>query len=881
MTFRSDDRGVTVQVGAILLFAMLVVAMSLYQATAIPSQNAKVEFRHDERVQSQMQDVRNTILRTAATGAGQPTSVTLGTQYPGHVFFVNPPPASGTLRTRELGNLSIENLHATNPETEQYFDGSEHSFSTRSLVYAPDYNQYDNAPATVYENSIVYNRGRDGNATLTDQQLIHGKRISLVTLDGNLSQSQSGTVSLDPHAVSPSTETRSISVQSAGSDPVISVPTTLSKEKWNRLLADQKESGYVEDVHVEGGILRLTLRGTEDGTPVTYDLRMAKVGVGSGAKTTSEEYVTNVSPLNVMTAGNATLVAEVRDRYNNPVSGVTVTASGGTVAQSHRTDERGRVRFEYEPDPSGDGTVTLSIGNNSAERERIEFLVHAVAGDINGIGGGSYDVEWVASNGLDCNPSLDECTLDRGSSATLTANVTYRGHSAIDGEQPVTGTNVDFGLNRTGILDTSPTGATTDLNGRARTKIEASSTGDVTLFAASGGDADPVTVHVVQSGDVPGIVYNEDVQATDGYQYDGTKAGLVFSVTNHLPEDAMLTDIRIAPRDTSIDTLSDPSRYVGKYRSELYVSAKRDGATDIGNGGPVPRTIDIDRDGQNLNPPFRQNPIIAGNNGTATFYLYRFLHHSTPVDMSNEPVDITLTFANHDPVSFTLNGNDDGGGNGGNDARTPRIGMRVDDLSHVDQDKVLFATSYDVTNTNSSFERVRVVTDDLRRGNDATETNSSSAKRGSSVYQLNYGSDERWRMTVQVVYERADGTEYVAAERSIDDRADSLNPSNNDDLSTPDSATIDSYSLNDYTRYGQPRYTLGYDLSSGSDFGGVVGAAISRGNGDAAYDMGTQRRGSFQLNPSYGGGTTFTIKLLVYDSDRVVVDSVERSDTAG
>ncbi len=107
MTFRSDDRGVTVQVGTVLLFATLVVAMSLYQATAIPSQNEGVEFRHNERVQGQMQDVRNSILRTGTTGTSQPTTVTLGTQYPGHVLFVNPPPASGTLRTTDPENLSV------------------------------------------------------------------------------------------------------------------------------------------------------------------------------------------------------------------------------------------------------------------------------------------------------------------------------------------------------------------------------------------------------------------------------------------------------------------------------------------------------------------------------------------------------------------------------------------------------------------------------------------------------------------------------------------------------------------------------------------------------------------------------------------------------
>ncbi len=108
-------------------------------------------------------------------------------------------------------------------------NGGALSFSTRALVYAPNYDQYGNAPDTVYENSIVYNRGRDGNATLTDQQLIQGKRITLVTLAGNLSRSQSGAISLDPRALSPSTEMRTISVCSTEHNPVIRVPTKLEQ----------------------------------------------------------------------------------------------------------------------------------------------------------------------------------------------------------------------------------------------------------------------------------------------------------------------------------------------------------------------------------------------------------------------------------------------------------------------------------------------------------------------------------------------------------------------------------------------------------------------------------------------------------------------------
>ncbi|SIR24485.1 Ig-like domain (group 1) [Haladaptatus litoreus] len=684
MTFWADERGVTVQVGTILLFATLIVAMSVYQATAIPSQNAEIEFRHNEELQGQMQDVRNAVIRTGATGTGQPTSVTLGTQYPSRMFFINPPPSSGTLRTTDLGAVGIENVTARAPETADYLDSSRTnlSFSTRALVYAPNYDQYGNAPDTVLENTVIYNRAGEGNATLTGQQLVQGRSISLVTLDGSLSNSQSTTTSIDPRALSPSTtETRSIPVESNGNGNVtVRVATGLGEERWNDLLADQmvsKPGGYVADVSVENGILRLTLLGTDSsGESVTYDLRMAKVGVGSETSETSATYITNVSGGGGASVGETTtLVAEVRDRYNNPVSGARVNASGGVTPTSARTDEEGRVRFSYTANAPGTETVTLAIDDGSEERERVDFDVEATAGG--GGSGGTYDVEWIAETGLECDDDFTVCDLNRSQrrSATLTADVTYSG-------EPVTDTTVDFGLNETGIITTTSNAEATDSNGRVETEIRASETGTVRLFAASGGDADPVVVHVTQSGELPGIIYNEDATPTRGNRGGGPQSGFEFSVTNQLPEDATLTDVRIDPRDSSIDGLSDPSTGEGRYESELHVEAERDGTSDIGNGVSLPATIDIDRDGQQFSyeAPLRQEPRIGGDGGTATFYLYQFERNGNPVEMRNEAVDITLYFENHDPVEFTLN-EQDGGDDGGDGGQSADIGFSLSDTS--------------------------------------------------------------------------------------------------------------------------------------------------------------------------------------------------------
>ncbi|MFC6824552.1 hypothetical protein [Halopelagius fulvigenes] len=117
MRFWDDERAVTVQIGAVLLLGFVVVSMSMYQATVVPDENRRVEFRHSERVQGDMQEVRNAILRTAATDGSTPVSVELGTRYPARAVFVNPGSPGGTLSTSSLGTLTVRHAVADDSTT--------------------------------------------------------------------------------------------------------------------------------------------------------------------------------------------------------------------------------------------------------------------------------------------------------------------------------------------------------------------------------------------------------------------------------------------------------------------------------------------------------------------------------------------------------------------------------------------------------------------------------------------------------------------------------------------------------------------------------------------------------------------------------------------
>ncbi|QGX96220.1 hypothetical protein EI982_16255 [Haloplanus rallus] len=350
MRFRDDRRAAALQVGAILLLGFLVIGLALYQSTVVPDQNERVEFDHNQQVQQSLQDVRNGILRTAAAERTSPTTVPLGTRYPTRIVAVNPPPSSGRLATDSGGDVTLVNATAINDETADYWNGTNRSYASQRLTYDPDYSVYQNAPRTVYDDTVLYNEFDGGSRAATGQRLLEGNLIYVVALNGSLGRSGTQAVSVSPTPVSASDRTVAVN----GSDIDIEVDTDLSEEEWERLLEDQYESnggriaGDASGVTVSGGTLTVDLVSNR-----TYRLRMAKVGVGTGVTDTSERYLTVVDGADsVTTGGTRRIVLEVRDGYNNPVSGVTVGASVNRSDAAIRpnngtSDGQGQVIYEY------------------------------------------------------------------------------------------------------------------------------------------------------------------------------------------------------------------------------------------------------------------------------------------------------------------------------------------------------------------------------------------------------------------------------------------------------------------------------------------------------------------------------------------------------
>ena len=104
MSFSHDRRGQSVVVGTVILFGFLILALASYQAFAVPAQNNAAEFEHSQDVQSDMQDLRASLLdvRDARENPYQrPVRVGIGFRYDSRLFAVNPPPPEGALTTQD------------------------------------------------------------------------------------------------------------------------------------------------------------------------------------------------------------------------------------------------------------------------------------------------------------------------------------------------------------------------------------------------------------------------------------------------------------------------------------------------------------------------------------------------------------------------------------------------------------------------------------------------------------------------------------------------------------------------------------------------------------------------------------------------------------
>ncbi|WP_257298585.1 PKD domain-containing protein [Haloarchaeobius sp. FL176] len=528
------DRSQSTVVAVVLLFGFLILAVTAWQVSVVPAQNEEVEYGHNQEVHEQMQELRSRMVSASAGGRGGSVAIPLGTTYPDRTIYRNPQPPVGQLRTVSGGGVVTMNVSNATPvdgETADFW-GTELSYDTALVTYRPGYHEYEGAPRTVLDNTLLYDRYDSTTLVRSPQSLVDGKRLSLLVASGNVSETRSGvTADLSLQVTPTSSSTNTVRVENDSGPVTLTVTSYRSAEFWNETLAAdgqlEKDGGYVAGV-VNGSTLT-----APDGEPLhrvgitlvaneTYTVQTTQVNLGTASEPDPSPpepaYVTVVdgSGGTVEAGSSREFTIEVRDRYNNPVPGSTVNLSVDgsrgdlTVDGTSKGEfddlvvgDDGRVTVRYDaPDSvttATDVTVNVSLDADpqsgfdpSAPLNATVETTVTPGGGGSGSGGGSggvYTVEW------DRNSTV---TVDR--TASPTRNFTAR---IVEGlaNQPV-----EFSVNDTGVATITSADGQTNTSGAADAAFDFQSDGTFLAYVTSGGSGDRLVVEVV-SGALSPLVW--------------------------------------------------------------------------------------------------------------------------------------------------------------------------------------------------------------------------------------------------------------------------------------------------------------------------------------------------------------------------------------
>lgn len=349
MNLGQDTRGVSEVIGAILMFGLMIMLLAILQTQAIPAANQDVEFSHSDKIQSQLVDFHQAAAETARTGGADSTKLDMGVTYPTRMLFFNPPPPAGQLRTSSQETVRIENVKAEDQTVAKYVDSGAIEVPTRSLIYQPHYNEYQQAPTTRYEYGVLYNQHQDTQLLVNDGGVIQGRQISLLMPAGELQESSSKAISIDPRPVSAPANTVSITGDDSGNPIKLTLPSSMKRSLWQ----DAVKSDHVENIRDNNdGTVTIRLDPSQ-----SYTLRMARIGVGSNTPAQEPTYLHSPSgtQLDIPQSQSKIINVEVRDQYNNPVpnQNVKFEAEDGSIQTdvSSGPDGVAKPRYDAPTDP--------------------------------------------------------------------------------------------------------------------------------------------------------------------------------------------------------------------------------------------------------------------------------------------------------------------------------------------------------------------------------------------------------------------------------------------------------------------------------------------------------------------------------------------------
>jgi len=189
--FIPDQRAVAPLVGGILLFGFFVIGLSIYQVQIVPQENKEVEFQHSQSVQDDLIELRDTIHINGNSVVSRGTSVTLGANYNPRIIAINPPSPAGTISTIDpTQNISVIPNSDNTTAAE--------NLTTKFIQYEPQYSEYQDAPTTRIEHSLLYNTFSETDTPLlvSGQRMFGSDELVIPILEGDVLETQTNAVSV-------------------------------------------------------------------------------------------------------------------------------------------------------------------------------------------------------------------------------------------------------------------------------------------------------------------------------------------------------------------------------------------------------------------------------------------------------------------------------------------------------------------------------------------------------------------------------------------------------------------------------------------------------------------------------------------------------------
>ena len=353
-TQKSATKAVAPVIGFMLILAILFLAAAQYQANVVPVQERSTEVDHFTTITEDMSGLRSSIIQSASTGQIQTQELDLGVEY--NVLGLSQPARSGRLAyINESSNIVLRNT-TNNREASNFWRGDEErEYETGFLEYSINYNRITSHADIYFEHGMMYRDEKRGSYTNvsyveeSEQPIIQGRSITIYTMQSNIATSRVGTTTVETQPIS--APMNSVSVTNVTSDCpniqesdcriIIQLPTRLSVDTWEDEILSEEIAEDYDDAFVEK-----VRDGTEDSTieivlseGETYNLRMARIDLTTQSQRTStafeeKQYIAvQTQSANVREGSSIGLEAEVRDRFNNGVIGVEVTAESADTQQ--------------------------------------------------------------------------------------------------------------------------------------------------------------------------------------------------------------------------------------------------------------------------------------------------------------------------------------------------------------------------------------------------------------------------------------------------------------------------------------------------------------------------------------------------------------------